>query len=369
MFDHVKFGVSDFAASKAFFVQALQPLGVDETTYAALARLSIVDRAAVIASLAERLDRRDVDAIVGGNPNKRADRARSRYLAAQGVAVGAASRTASTSVRDASEHIGFLEWLVAGAVEDPEPDLALHATRCADCTRAVASFDALAEIELGVVALPASQSVAVAAVPLSTDERWGVPPWLTGRGGGLLVAGIGLALLVRVLIGGQGALFQGILGGNGGPRQGVIQGDLRNGTAPSATPRPAVYGPGAVLGGLIANSQPPAGSGAAPAPGSGPTPGAGNAGIPPVTPSPTPSFAASPPGSPLPGTTPVPPTPPTPPAPLPTSLPSLSLPPVPTPTVGLPIPTLPPTPIPSVILPIPSVAVSPLPSVGVLPSP
>src|ERR1043166_5173945 len=27
-FDHVKFGVSDFAASKAFFVKALEPLGV-----------------------------------------------------------------------------------------------------------------------------------------------------------------------------------------------------------------------------------------------------------------------------------------------------------------------------------------------------
>ena len=28
MFDHVKFGVSDFAASKAFYVKALEPLGV-----------------------------------------------------------------------------------------------------------------------------------------------------------------------------------------------------------------------------------------------------------------------------------------------------------------------------------------------------
>ncbi|OYU73077.1 MAG: lyase, partial [Burkholderiales bacterium PBB5] len=28
MFDHVKFGVSDFAASKAFFLLALAPLGV-----------------------------------------------------------------------------------------------------------------------------------------------------------------------------------------------------------------------------------------------------------------------------------------------------------------------------------------------------
>ncbi|MFV3307704.1 VOC family protein [Pseudomonas sp. NY15181] len=29
MFDHVKFGVSDFAASKAFFLKALEPLGVE----------------------------------------------------------------------------------------------------------------------------------------------------------------------------------------------------------------------------------------------------------------------------------------------------------------------------------------------------
>ena len=28
MFDHVKFGVSDYAASKAFFVAALEPIGV-----------------------------------------------------------------------------------------------------------------------------------------------------------------------------------------------------------------------------------------------------------------------------------------------------------------------------------------------------
>jgi catechol 2,3-dioxygenase-like lactoylglutathione lyase family enzyme len=28
MFDHVKFGVSDFAASKAFYLRALEPLGI-----------------------------------------------------------------------------------------------------------------------------------------------------------------------------------------------------------------------------------------------------------------------------------------------------------------------------------------------------
>jgi len=32
MFDHVKFGVSDYAASKAFFLKALQPLGVTVAT-------------------------------------------------------------------------------------------------------------------------------------------------------------------------------------------------------------------------------------------------------------------------------------------------------------------------------------------------
>lgn len=29
MFDHIGFGVTDYAASKAFFLKSLQPLGVD----------------------------------------------------------------------------------------------------------------------------------------------------------------------------------------------------------------------------------------------------------------------------------------------------------------------------------------------------
>ena len=32
MFDHVKFGVSDYAASKAFFLKSLEPLGVTAVT-------------------------------------------------------------------------------------------------------------------------------------------------------------------------------------------------------------------------------------------------------------------------------------------------------------------------------------------------
>ncbi len=33
MFDHVKFGVSDLAVSKAFFLKALEPLGVNAADY------------------------------------------------------------------------------------------------------------------------------------------------------------------------------------------------------------------------------------------------------------------------------------------------------------------------------------------------
>jgi len=33
MFDHVKFGVSDLEVSKAFFLKALEPLGVDVVVY------------------------------------------------------------------------------------------------------------------------------------------------------------------------------------------------------------------------------------------------------------------------------------------------------------------------------------------------
>ena len=32
MFDHVKFGVSDYAASKAFFLKALEPIGITDAT-------------------------------------------------------------------------------------------------------------------------------------------------------------------------------------------------------------------------------------------------------------------------------------------------------------------------------------------------
>ncbi len=32
MFDHVKFGVSDYSASRAFYVKALQPLGITGST-------------------------------------------------------------------------------------------------------------------------------------------------------------------------------------------------------------------------------------------------------------------------------------------------------------------------------------------------
>ena len=45
MFDHVKFGVSDYAASTAFFLKALEPLGV---------LLSRRGRRRTVSSLAQR---------------------------------------------------------------------------------------------------------------------------------------------------------------------------------------------------------------------------------------------------------------------------------------------------------------------------
>lgn len=50
MFDHIKFGVSDYAASKAFFLKALQPLGivlVSEGTPAYGVELSSKDKASL----------------------------------------------------------------------------------------------------------------------------------------------------------------------------------------------------------------------------------------------------------------------------------------------------------------------------------
>ena len=47
MFDHVKFGVSDYAASKAFFLKALEPLGV--------AVVQEGPRRRTVASLAQRV--------------------------------------------------------------------------------------------------------------------------------------------------------------------------------------------------------------------------------------------------------------------------------------------------------------------------
>ena len=46
MFDHIKFGVSDYAASKAFFLKALEPLGV---------LLSRRGRRRTVSSLAQRV--------------------------------------------------------------------------------------------------------------------------------------------------------------------------------------------------------------------------------------------------------------------------------------------------------------------------
>jgi len=65
---------------------ALEDLGVDEATFAALAGLSLRERAALVATIIERLDQRDVATIVGvdGDALERLlARGRVRYMTAR----------------------------------------------------------------------------------------------------------------------------------------------------------------------------------------------------------------------------------------------------------------------------------------------
>lgn len=73
---------------------ALMPMGIDARLYAALAPLSAVDRAAIVASLVEGLRPDDVAIVLGCSPSRaRHDvaRATARYLAAVGSERGEAT--------------------------------------------------------------------------------------------------------------------------------------------------------------------------------------------------------------------------------------------------------------------------------------
>jgi hypothetical protein len=73
--------------------EALRPLGVDEPLLACLSGLSIVERAALVASSVEHLAPADIETILGAGPaatRRMVAAARARYLAAAAKGAGAA---------------------------------------------------------------------------------------------------------------------------------------------------------------------------------------------------------------------------------------------------------------------------------------
>ncbi len=76
-------------------------------------------------------------------------------------------------------HARFQEWLAAGANGEPLRDLAVHASVCAICQRAIAAFDRLAAIDPGRSGMPVSAIPAAspkAAPPRVGAEKQLVPP-------------------------------------------------------------------------------------------------------------------------------------------------------------------------------------------------
>jgi hypothetical protein len=57
-------------------------------------------------------------------------------------------------------HERFVDWLADGAEGEPPRDLALHASSCEDCMRAVAAIESLRAIDVGAAPLPSFRRVA-----------------------------------------------------------------------------------------------------------------------------------------------------------------------------------------------------------------
>jgi hypothetical protein len=55
-------------------------------------------------------------------------------------------------------HERFREWLSAGAEGDPARDVAVHASVCTECRRAIAALDLLAMVNPGIASMPAEQT-------------------------------------------------------------------------------------------------------------------------------------------------------------------------------------------------------------------
>jgi Bacterial Ig domain len=63
-------------------------------------------------------------------------------------------------------HERFADWLAGGAEGDPPRDLAIHASGCMDCMRAVAALESVQAVDAGAASMPPSH--AVGSEPLVT---------------------------------------------------------------------------------------------------------------------------------------------------------------------------------------------------------
>ncbi|MGH2381127.1 MAG: Ig-like domain-containing protein [Candidatus Limnocylindria bacterium] len=149
-------------------IEGLKPLGVQPAALTGLAALTARERAALIADEIERLDRRDVEAILRTSPSS-AERlirgARRRYADAYGRALFASPTDAGPlpiRVMDAGPsdvplgdpHEAFSEWIASGARDEMAPALTRHAIGCRICLRSAAAIDALRVIDLGLAPAP-----------------------------------------------------------------------------------------------------------------------------------------------------------------------------------------------------------------------
>jgi hypothetical protein len=134
-------------------------------------------------------------------------------------------------------HARFSAWLLAGARGEPPRDLALHASVCPECTRAIAAIDLLSQIDTGRAKMPFWEGADEEPGGLVRAGRFAA-----AASGVMLIAvvtGIGVSQLIANTRGpggvglSSGTPQQGVLGGSGTPAA-----SPDTGKAPASSPTP-----------------------------------------------------------------------------------------------------------------------------------
>ena len=124
-------------------------------------------------------------------------------------------------------HDRFIAWLLDGADDEPTRDVALHATGCDECMRAIAALDSLAAIDVGA-ALPPPVRVA------------GTPSVAGLRPARLVVGVVAVLVLAGSAVVGASALFPDSSGSAVGSSPATAEGVLAGvPTSTDVTPEPS----------------------------------------------------------------------------------------------------------------------------------